>query len=165
MIRISVLALLVSLFIAACSGTDGKKKYTIHVQVEADEGSKLLLQKRQQGDWVAVDSAWVRQGEAVFEGKIESPEIFFLSLEDLSGFFGFFAESAEINIELNTSNLRESDVVGSQTQDRFSTYTAGFEAFNDELRQHHRAYSQAEIEQNAEKMKDAELAFAETEQR
>lgn len=163
--KLSFIAIMISLVFAACSLPGSQKKYVIHVQAEEAEGEKLLLQKRVQGEWEVVDSSHIAQGKAVFEGKMESPERFFLSLEETPGFFGFFAEPAEMTIVLNAANIRESVISGSQTQDRFASYTTGFEAFNDELSQHHRAYRQAEIEEETDKMKEAELAFAETERR
>ncbi len=156
--KIAWFIILASLMITAC-GDAGRQSFTIDVAVEGVDGKQLKLERRVDGAWVSLDSTIVENGAASFAGKIQVPEVYFLSLEDVRAAYGFFVEPASLKVELDPANMRASTTTGSASHDRLNAFTQEYEVFGEALYQIHQDYRQAELNNDEEGMKAAEEAY------
>ena len=134
--------------------------YTINGTVEGATDEKVLLQLRGSGKYIPVDSVNLVDGTFTFTGNVESPELYYLMVDDKRGSMSFFLENSEITIETYADSLRAGTVTGSATQDEFGTYNEGLAKISDERRALYAKYrdameaeDEALIEELQEKMK------------
>jgi peroxiredoxin len=160
--RIIFLALIAAAIIGACSAPAPLPAFTLTVNAEDAEGKLLELQKRVGGEWVTIDSMVMLEGEASFTGTIQSPNMYYLSLQDSRGSFGFFVEASDINIQLDPQNMRSSEIVGSATHDRYAAFMMDYDAFNDRLRSIYQEYNAANAAGNKDAMEATETAYNDT---
>ena len=95
-----------------------KPAYEIHLNLTGSEGIAYLSQ-RIQGDWVKLDSAILNDGKCTFNGSVKSPEVVYLSLNQIKDKLAFFIENSDIAISGVIDSLTSAKVVGSVVHDEF----------------------------------------------
>ncbi len=160
--KIYYIVFITAFIIGSCTMPTAENTYTIDVVAEGIEGKNLKLQKRADGEWITIDSMQVIESQAVFTGILDNPEFFYLSVEGNRNVFGFFAEASPMNIRLHTENIRESELTGSETHDRYEHFIINYESFNDKLRAAYAEYQAAEMNQDKEGMDIAEASYTST---
>ncbi|KAF0132093.1 MAG: alkyl hydroperoxide reductase [Bacteroidetes bacterium] len=162
--HIVLFALVAILGLAACS-TSKKDlpSFKLTLSVTNFDGKQVKVQKRVGDVWEVIDSVKVEASVAHLKGTIETPEMLFVAFEDLRGNVPFFAEASEITIKADPQNLRQAEINGSLTHERYQAFTDKFEEFDEVLYQHYQAYKSAEEAANEEGLKAAEAAYEQAE--
>jgi peroxiredoxin len=114
-----VLAVLLSVISCNSKKTDG---YTIDGSITGADTGWVLIEKRSEGEMIAVDSVQVKEGKFAFTGKVDLPEMYYLSLKDATDKFPFFIENSPIVIKVYADSLDKSVVTGSATHDLYVVY-------------------------------------------
>lgn len=118
-----ILVVILSVALFACSQKqDG---YKITVKLEGAEGN-VILEKRDGGQWVGVDTAQVVDEVAVLEGKVNFPDLYYLSLNGQRNKAVVFVENTTMSITGKADSIAAVKVSGSATHD-------DFKAINDEI--------------------------------
>ena len=92
----------------------GSKKDAYHLTISTDNGSnnKVYLQKLTTS--TEIDSAIIENGLATFNGKLETPERYLITIEDYFGGKMIVLENDSITIKIKNKDLINSNIVGSE---------------------------------------------------
>lgn len=99
----------------ACTQTP---EYKVTVKMAGAEG-KAYLSRVIKGDLLKFDSATLVNGAFQFNGKVNNPEVYYLSLNSSRERLPFFIENASIFIEGSVDSLSIAKVTGSAVQDEY----------------------------------------------
>lgn len=106
------------------------------------------------------DTALVFNETFKFEGKIESPEIWYLFVDNIKANKPFMVENNDINIVIEKDNMDASVVTGSKSNAAFSMYSENVNKLSNERRRLNLEFRQAsqKNDPNASKRITSELA-------
>jgi len=121
------------LFISCSELTKDKNEYTITGKITGDYTGKIHLFKREAGTWIQLDSTNVANGSFILKGKIELPELYYLSLEDRDVYTTFFAEPSEIDFNAAVEDFQHATITGSQSNTDYETYKTKMNEFNERM--------------------------------
>lgn len=136
-------------------------QYMITGTLEGDAEGKVLLEKREAGEWVVKDSTDLLEGSFTFTGMVEYPEMFYLSVEGKRGKLGFFLENSDISVTGYADTLYQAEITGSLTQDEYETYRDDLNKIYEEMRPIYEKLRTAEEEGEEETVKELEAAMDE----
>ena len=128
----NVLAILVFV-LTVFSCQSAKDEYSIKGSITGVETGKVYLLKLVGEQPQSIDTADIVGGKFTFKGKMESPDIRLLRLNDQDYFAQFFLDNANITVTAQKDSLRNTKITGSPTQDIFKTYVAEMEKLNKEV--------------------------------
>jgi len=150
-----VTVLLISL--VACN--KNKEGFTINGTLSGADTGWVLLKKREEGKWITADSIQLKEGKFKFTGKIEMPEMYYLSLQGREGYLPFFLENSDLTMKVYADSLHKSDVTGSATHDLYKSFLAKDDLFNKKMEQLYGEYMQAKEANDSIKAKGMESGF------
>jgi len=108
----------------SCNNT-GKadKNFTLNVTVKNGmDGALISLKDRQDAQWVTVDSAFLKDGKVSLSGNVDSPQIFYVFIDNVRGALPVFVEKGSITVNADTKNLRNATVEGSKSNDEYHKF-------------------------------------------
>ena len=158
--RIFLLSFLIVLALTACNSLG---KFKLFVGVSDFDGNSVKVQRRVDDAWVTIDSAQIKNGQAILTGSLVKEEVLYLSLENTRGFIPFFAEATDINIQIDPENLKDVVITGSGTHQRYLDFENEYKKYDEAIYQHYKSYVAAEEAGEEEKKAIAEAAFDEAE--
>ena len=101
--------------------------------VNYDSG-KLYLKQYSQGEFTILDTAEVQNNSFTFTGELAYPELLFIQIgENERQIASFFAENANISINLNADSIQGIKVSGSKAHDEFTAYTDSVKIYREQL--------------------------------
>jgi peroxiredoxin len=110
----------ITLLMAACSS---EPHYVINGKIEGADSVKFLLQKRQAGKIVNIDSAVAYKGSFKMKGgAVKYPEMVLLVARDSRMRTSFYLENSEITITGKLDSLFAAKITGSKTQDEYQGF-------------------------------------------
>lgn len=146
----SLLLIVALVFVLSACGP--RKEFKITGKVVGVDTGMIFLQKMEEGKWVRLDSARLDQGEFSFKGKMDVPEIRYLTLGEKNVYLPFFVENARINVEIFPDNIEKSIVTGSPSQDVFKLFTTSLDTITREMRTAVSGYRYAEKAHDSARM-------------
>lgn len=162
--NITLLVLIIGFTAFACKPVNKKpQRFDVIVSLTNFDDGLVRLQRRTDDKWITLDSARVSKGVVKFKGDLVAPEMFYLSLDGIRGRVPFFAEPSEISISMDANNVREANITGSATHDRYLAFIEEIENFSEELYQHYQAYRAAEEIGDTAAAAEANKRYTETE--
>jgi peroxiredoxin len=151
-----LILILLGVVLSGCN-TSKKDAYTINGTLEGIDTATVLLKKRQSGEWLTIDSVPIQNQSFVFEGSVDSPEMYYIIVPEKDVFLPFFVENSPIEIEIKTDSIVDTEVHGSRSQDVYQAYLDQNDVINQEKRAIYKAYKMAE-----EKGDEAGIAAADS---
>jgi peroxiredoxin len=107
----------ITVLMAACSS---EPHYVINGKIEGADSVTFLLQKREAGKVVSMDSAIAYKGSFKMKGgAVKYPEMVLLVAKDSRMRTTFYLENAEITISGKLDSLYDAKITGSKTQDEY----------------------------------------------
>lgn len=103
------------------------KGYTITGTVKGvADGKKITLETQQEslGIMIPVDTAMVENGKFVFEGKVEQPAVYQLSIEGEKAKSYFILEHGDINIDINKDSIFLNKISGTYNNEQLTEFSA-----------------------------------------
>lgn len=82
----------------------------------------------ERGSQIAQDTAIVMDENFKFEGKVEFPQMWYLSVNNVGGFIPIMIENEEMNINFNKDDIEKTEVKGTKANDALSDYSKGFKS-------------------------------------
>lgn len=110
-----------------------KDEFSIKGSIEGVETGKIYLQKLVEGQPQSIDTADVVDGKFTFKGKIETPDLRLLRLNEEEYLAPFFLDNSSITVTAKKDSLRISTYKGSPTQDIFQIYMTEVEKLNKDM--------------------------------
>ena len=93
-----------------------KIQYSIKINIEDFNGNTISLYKLTP-NFTVIDSVLVTKNTAFFDGKINYPERYFLTLDAIDGGKLFIVENDSIEINVDINDLKKSTIKGSKIND------------------------------------------------
>jgi len=146
----SLLLIVALVFVLSACGP--RKEFKITGKVVGVDTGMIFLQKMEEGKWIRLDSARLDQGEFSFKGKMDVPEIRYLTLREQNVYLPFFVENARINVEIFPDNIEKSVVTGSPSQDVFKLFTTRLDTITQEMKAAVSGYRYAEKAHDSARM-------------
>ncbi len=136
-------------------------RYTITGTLEGDADGKILLEKREDGEWIIKDSADLVDGSFILNGMVEFPEMWYLSMEGKRGKLGLFLENSELTVTGHTDTLYRAEISGSATQDEYIAYQEEMNKMYEYIRPLYDKMNQAREAGDQEAVREIESAMDE----
>lgn len=157
-----IYAIITGAIISSCSS---EPHYVINGKIEGADSVTFLLQKREGGRAVTIDSAFSRDGSFKMKGgPVNYPEMVMLSARDSRMRTTFYLENSKISIAGKLDSLFAAKITGSKTQDEYQGFVDSNKELNDQYSGLFNEYQTArqsgdtirisEIEKQAENIQD-----------
>ena len=140
---------------AACN-KHKEGQYTINGTISGQDTGWVFLKKREEGKWLTQDSLQFKEGKFTFSGKVDLPEMYYLTLKNKEGKFPFFVENSNITVKAFADSLDKSVVTGSATHDFYKGFLKQDEQFNKKLENLYTQYMGAKQTKDTIKSKSLE---------
>ena len=110
------------LLAALITGCSSEPKYVINGDIQDSDSVVFLLQKREAGKFVTLDSAFSVKGKFRMKGAIEFPQMVFLVAPDKQRRVTFYLENSLISVSGKLDSLSFALISGSGTQDEYQSF-------------------------------------------
>ena len=108
---------IITVLISACAS---EPHYTLYGKIEGADSVTFLLQKREAGTMINIDSAVAYKGSFKMKGgQVKYPEMVLLVARDTRMRTQFYLENSEITISGNLDSLFNAKITGSKTHDEY----------------------------------------------
>jgi len=128
------------LFVYACNN---EPRYTITGNIEGADSVTFLIQKRDAGRIITIDSAFSKTGSFRMSGSVEYPDLVQLVAKDQRYRVSFYLENASINITGTLDSLYKADITGSKTHDEYKAYVESNRALSEKYNAMYQDYQAA----------------------
>ncbi len=117
--------------------------------VQFAEKDMLFLEAQNDMELMIVDTAFVEKGKFHFEGKQESPELYFISIKGQQGKLPVILENGIINMTVNKDSIQKSTIGGTFNNDELQKFkTNDINQVKVEMKAYERMNNQKMIEAN-----------------
>ncbi len=129
-----VLVFILSAILISCSN-EVKQDYNFAINgtIDGDYSGKAFLYKREAGDWVNLDSVLVENNNFRFEGNIDLPEVYYISIEGESRFLSMFVEQSEIDVKTSVDDFTSPDITGSAAHTEYEVYKEKIKVYEEQM--------------------------------
>lgn len=86
-----------------------------------------------------------------FEGEMQTPSLYNITVNSIPGKLPFMLENSEINININKGRILSSEITGSKSQKKFETYKTGLNNIEKEILPVRTAMRNARLQKNTAK--------------
>ncbi len=155
-ITIIVLTVIITVFGFSCQEEKSNNNFKINATVVGLGDNTAYLEQRKDGAWVKVDSINMVADKGVFEGNIDLPEFFYITVNGVRGYIPVFVEQGEITVKTNVNNLRDIVVEGSATHTEHDNFMKSLATFDQKATQLGQQYQQARTEGDEDAMQQIE---------
>ncbi|MBP6977546.1 MAG: TlpA disulfide reductase family protein [Bacteroidales bacterium] len=155
--KLSLVILLLAL-ITACT-TNKKEGYTIEGSIRGLPDDLVLLQIRQGGTWITMDSVHASGGNFTLDGKVDLPTFMYLRFRGASGSVPVFVENASISVVGSADSLDQVKITGSKSNDEYTAFNVSREAVYRQYEELSEKYRVADSAGDREQMKALEEEF------
>jgi len=113
-----------------------------------------LKMKAENGREKVIDTSIIFDEKFTFTGKVANPTLSIISVNSVNGNLDFMLENSAIDVTINKTNIKQSKVSGSVSQNDFETYHKGLLALKNESRML-RTFIRSSIELSEKTKKDS----------
>lgn len=160
--------LLAGVLLASCSESPvSTDNFSINGTFDTDYSGIAYLSKREDGEFINLDSIQVQNNTFELKGNIEIPEVYYINVSDKQGYLPVFVEAGEIKLSIPADNIKDATISGSKSQEDYDAFNAQIDTFENQLSTDWQAYQEAETAENEVEMKrlETELDALEKEMR
>jgi thiol-disulfide isomerase/thioredoxin/phage tail tube protein FII len=142
-----------TLIISSCQMQSG---YKVKVHVSDLSEGKVYLMREIEKKPTAIDSAELVKGGAVFTGKVESPELYYIKLNQQRNLLRLFIENSTIEVTMVSDSVDKAMVMGSATHDIYKPFAMKIAELDSEQRALSADYQALKTAGNSDEMKKIE---------
>lgn len=157
------LGCLSALLIFAC-GTPQEdaalEQYSIGGTLSNADSAWIILQKRESGAWVKVDSAQVLDNSfQLKKGNVELEKMYYLQVAGTRKYTPIFLENSEITFTGDLDSLDNVEISGSAIHDKYEAYQKGKKPFSERMKALYPKYDLADSLGDKEMEKDIDEQY------
>lgn len=156
--RKTLFILLIAAILASCTSKKSEN-YTLNGTITGMDTGIIYLQKRDLGKWIRTDSTMIKGGKFTFTGKVDMPEMRYITLAQKETQLPFFIENAEFSITAYADSLDKSIVKGGPTQETFKSYLGQADAYDKKMNDLYVVYMQAKQSGDTVQIKKIDSAY------
>ncbi|MGE5393345.1 MAG: redoxin domain-containing protein [Candidatus Saccharibacteria bacterium] len=150
-------ALLVTFLFLSCKSS--KDEFSIKGTIAGVETGKVYLQKVVEGRPESIDTANVVDGKFSFTGKMETPDMRVIRLNDKDYIAQLFLDNSKVTIVAKKDSMQAAKITGSPSQDLFQTYMNEVESMNKQMGGLQDRYQKAMAANNADEIKKVQVEY------
>ncbi|SFN80643.1 Peroxiredoxin [Bizionia echini] len=119
--KLMLLALII--LVASCKNEVTKEGYVLNGFIDSSvDGKTMRLRNADLNNVTFVDSTIIKDGKVTFTGKVDSPDLYLLSIDGVPGGMPIVLENENISIQFYKDSLQSSKVTGSHENDIFKVF-------------------------------------------
>ncbi len=145
--------LIVAVLMTGCSS---EPEFVVKGNIQDSDSVTFMLQKREAGKFITLDSALSRNGIFKMTGSVQFPEMVQLVATGRQKRVSFYIENSEITISGNLDSLSFAEVSGSKTQDEYQSFIDSNKPLSEKYSNLYIEYQSARQENNTEKIAELE---------
>lgn len=149
--------LMAVMVISACT-SHKSNEFIINGEIKGDYTGDVYLQKSADGQFEILDTARIENGKFTFKGTIETPDMYYIGIDD-ARFVGFFNEPSEISISFHIDSIMSPVLSGSESDKAYRVYLKKQEEQRSEEIGIYTAYNEASRTSDTAKMKEIEASI------
>ncbi|MEN8120697.1 MAG: TlpA disulfide reductase family protein [Bacteroidota bacterium] len=149
-----IFALTVIGFLFACNQQPASEGFTINGSISGFDSGMVYLTKRADGKWVNLDSVTTQEGNFIFKGSVDFPEVNYLAFGDYNNLKTIFLENSEITFDAHIDSLKDASIIGSSAQDEYMAYTLEGKSYDDKMNEIYEKYKTTKEEGNEDLAKE-----------
>ncbi|MCX6249560.1 MAG: TlpA disulfide reductase family protein [Bacteroidetes bacterium] len=115
--------------LTSCGGVK-KDRFKISGTIKGVDTGMVSLLKQENGDFIPVDSAKLKDGKFTIEGKVGFPERYVLTLRGSDHRFPFFIENAGITLTAYADSTEKLEISGSPSQNIYKHFSDREDSLN-----------------------------------
>lgn len=127
--------LLIGLVLNACKNEEKKQNESYVINGTAEgiyNGIRVYLKEAdERGTPIPKDTAIVMDGKFTFDGKVDQPKLWLLSVANVNGVVPVMVENEDISITINKANFQDTKVTGTKANEALSEYNQGYRELMD----------------------------------
>ena len=136
-----LLYLLVAIFFLVSCETEKKElQYSVTVSVDTLIDGYAYLQKREDGEWVRLDSAVMSNGSVNLQGVVDYPVMYYIYINDLKRTVPIFLDEGNIQVSVFKDDYAATSITGSSAQDQYQVFQDEIKTYNNQLREIYKIY-------------------------
>jgi peroxiredoxin len=139
----NIIILFIALSSVASCTKPVKNEFIITGSVDTGFDGYVLLQKRTDGPLITVDSMMLSTGKFRFNGTLDYPEVYYLTIPGTKSSVPFFLEPSEITIDINTRNIDKTRIEGSVSQKEYDAYLDILDQYNAKVKENYQMFMKA----------------------
>lgn len=125
---------IISGILFSCNSTPKKDyNFSINGTIDGDYAGHAYLHKREAGEWILLDSSLVQDNTFRFEGTIDYPEVYYMSIKNEKSYATVFTEQADITVKVNLEDFANPEISGSKSQAEYEDYLAKNDVYEEKL--------------------------------
>ncbi len=161
---IGIFALALMLFASCSNQKKNVNGFSVAINISnLKPATQVVLQKRDNGTWVKLDSVTLKDGKGAITGEIKSPELYYLFFKRFNVYIPLWLENSDITVTAGMTSLRNPVIKGSKTQDAFDAFRDSTKNFQETEAKLEHQYGAARAAKQEEKMKAAETQYEQAE--
>ncbi|WAC02203.1 DUF4369 domain-containing protein [Lacinutrix neustonica] len=123
---------LISIILLAFACKKEKSAYELIATIDPSANNKKVeVLRRENGKRTLIDSTTIIDGKFSFTGSVESPDIYYIQIQDVNGTLPIILENSNIAIDVYIDSLAASSISGSKENDLIKTYLKSRKPFRD----------------------------------
>lgn len=154
------LLVLLSLLLFSCSPQEEKKDgYIISGIIKGVDEGNAYLQETSPDGLITIDSAAISNGEYVFSGNTNLPEVYYIKINNSNKYITFFLENSKITIDSHVDSLFNSKIEGSICQLELDEFYDKLFPYKQKLKNLYKSYYKAERANDGLRMKEIDEEY------
>ena len=158
-ITLIVLTAIIAVIGFSCQQQTEDHNFKIKAVIVGAGDNTAYLEQRVDGKWVKLDSVDILADQAIFEGNIDLPEFFYITINGIRGYIPVFVEEGEITVKTNVNNLRDIVVEGSSVHTEYNNFMKSLASFDQKASKLGQLYQQARTEGDNKAMQQIEEEY------
>ncbi len=147
---------LIACSIISCAKPD---KFVINGEIRGKESGKIQLMKFADGKWIIEDSASITKGKFQLKGKVDLPELRFVTMGPREMVAQFFAENGTISLQAYADSLGKTVIKGPSSNEEFKVYQQELMNLSNETKGMQQRYMAAQQKGDQDGMKKAQIDY------
>jgi len=132
-----------SFFLTFSCQQAGNDNYTVTFDIKGGGDAWLIMQQREDGEWIKIDSVKLKNGTGIIKGHIDGPEFYYVTLQNSRRFMPLFVEPGNIKVTSNLQTFSRPKVEGSQAQVVYESFLDKIDEFDQKASSLGRQYQEA----------------------
>ena len=154
-----LLLLLTAGFMACTASNEKKDGFEVMGNLEGITEGYAYLQEPSPEGLVTVDSTQISGGKYQFQGWVDSPQVYYIKINNSNYYITFFLENSRINIHSHIDSLYHSKITGSECQQELDGFHKAVLPYKDKLKALYKAYYKAEMDKDEMKMEEIDHEY------
>lgn len=157
--------LFAGLFLFACNSNDSGEEqatdgFVISGTFEGLNSDQVFLNRIENNQLATIDTSQLTESGFEFTGKVDVPEMLFITFEGRDGGIPVFTENAKITVNFNFGGSQQfPEITGSASHDEYMDYMDQNQEFNQAINQLYSEYQQAAMAEDEVRMAEIDSSF------